>query len=38
MPVVIFNLEIEGYCGIGSASCGVGLRGSFNEHRAELSV
>ena len=29
MPsVVIFNFEIGGYCCIGSASCGVDLRGS----------
>ena len=28
MPsVVIFNLEIGGYCHIGSASCGGGFKG-----------
>ena len=29
MPsVAIFNLEIRGYCCMGSASCGVDLKGS----------
>ena len=28
LSVVIFNLEIGGYCRIGSASCGVDLWGS----------